>query len=164
MIDEVKVRIGTPSDVHPFMDLVMACTRENALIHPDPEKILGEVWAALNRDHGIVGIIGEEDGAPLEAGILLRVSEMWYSKDSVVDERGLFVRPDFRSAKGGRASRLCEFAKNVQRTLEMPLVIGVLSTSRADAKVRLYERQFGPASGGYWIVGAKTGAQQEAAE
>ena len=41
--------------------------------------------------------------------------------------------------------------------LDIPLVIGILSSERVSGKVRLYERQFGPQSGAYWIYGKKTG-------
>jgi hypothetical protein len=89
---------------------------------------------------------------------------MPYSDEQILCERAIFVRPEFRSAKGGRASRLCEFAKSTADKLEMPLLIGVLSTHRAAGKVRLYERHFGKPAGAYWLYGAKTGHTFEMAE
>jgi hypothetical protein len=75
----------------------------------------------------------------------------------------VFVHPDYRAAKGGRARKLVEFAKKVSEKLEMPLMIGVLSNSRTDAKTRLYERQFGNPAGAFFLYGMKTGmlGQQE---
>jgi GNAT superfamily N-acetyltransferase len=145
------------------MDLALHCVWENGLLKPDVQKILGEMWASLHQDHGVTGIIGPV-GGPLEAGILLRIDTMNYSSEPVLCERAVFVHPDFRQAKGGRASRLCEFAKNAAEQLGMPLLIGMLSSDRTDAKIRLYERHFGPPAGAYWLYGAKTGQQQEAAE
>jgi len=39
-----------------------------------------------------------------------------------------------------------------------------LSSHRAEGKVRLYERQFGPQSGAYWIYGKKTGEWADEAQ
>ena len=156
MDNTVSVRLGTPSDVHLMMDLALAACEENGLSRPNPEKLLSEIWASLNLHHGIIGIIGEPT-RPLEAAILLRTESLWYSDDLSLVERAIFVAPEFRQAKGGRASRLCEFAKSASERLGLPLVIGILSNDRTEAKVKLYQRHFGAPSGAYWIVGGKTG-------
>ena len=82
---------------------------------------------------------------------------MWYSDNPVLEEKAIFIHPDFRSAKGGRARQLCEFSKQVADSLGIPLIIGVLSNHRTEAKVRLYERQFGKPSGAFFLYGAHTG-------
>jgi hypothetical protein len=87
---------------------------------------------------------------------------MWYSDHSVLEERAIFVDPDCRSAKGGRARRLCEFSKQTADALELPLIIGVLSNHRTEAKVRLYERQFGKPSGAFFLYNARTGHKEAA--
>jgi GNAT superfamily N-acetyltransferase len=156
MTDEITVRTGTPDDVHGMMRLALAACAENGLHNPDPQKLLAEIWASLNLHHGIVGIIGEPN-KPFEAAILLRVESLWYTSDLSVVERAIFVHPDYRNAKGGRASKLCSFAKKASETLGYPLVIGILSNERTEAKVRLYERQFGRPAGAYWIFGGHTG-------
>ena len=162
MENELFVRQGTPDDVHGVMDLALAATEENGLSKPNPIKLLSEIWASLNLHRGIVGIIGDE-GKPLEAAILLRVESLWYTDELSLVERAIFVSPDFRQSKGGRgrAPVLCEFAKNAANLLGIPLVIGILSSQRTEAKRRLYERSFGQPSGYYWIVGAKTGDWKE---
>jgi len=156
MEKELSVRVGTPEDVDGMMQLALAACAENGLTNPNPLKLLGEIWAGLSRQHGIVGIIGRS-GEQFEAAILLRTEPLWYSDDLTIVERAIFVHPDFRSAKGGRARKLCEFAKQTAEVLQIPLVIGILSSQRVEGKIRLYERQFGPQSGAYWIYGKKTG-------
>lgn len=156
MEQEISVRIGTPSDVDGMMALAMAATEENAFISPSPKKLLESIWPALNRKHGLVGIIGMPEER-LEGAILLNIGEMWYSEIPVIEEKAIFVHPDFRAAKGGRARHLAEFAKKVSNELSMPLAIGVLSNSRTEAKIRLYERVFGSPAGVYFLYGAKTG-------
>lgn len=158
--NNITVRIGTPEDVDGMMTLALAACEENGLTRPNPMKLLAEIWAGLTRQRGIVGIIGEY-GKPLEAAILLRTEELWYSDDMTLVERAVFVHPEYRSAKGGRARLLCEFAKHASEILQMPLVIGILTSQRASGKIRLYERQFGEQSGAYWIYGKKTGDWKE---
>lgn len=163
MANEIEVRIGTPKDVHDIMDLALSACDENGFVDPNPKKLLAEIWPALNLDRGLIGIIGEENQKP-EAAVLLRIGSMWYSDADVLEERAIFVHPEYRSAKGGRARRLCQFSKQVSDKLGIPLIIGVLSNHRTEAKVRLYERQFGKPSGAFFLYNAQTGHFQVAAE
>lgn len=159
----VKVRVGTADDVHGMMALATAACEENGLTDPNPIKLLEQIWASLNQDHGIVGIIGEVGKIP-EAAILLRTEPLWYSDQQSLVERAVFVHPDFRSVRGGRARKLLEFAKEAATSLEMPLVIGILSSQRTGSKVKLYERHFGQPSGAYWLWNGRTGESKDAAE
>jgi len=158
MTNDLSVRVGNPEDLDGMMSLSTRATDENAFVSPDTAKLLDEMWSALNREDGIVGIIGAP-GEVLEGAILLRVGELWYSKEKVLEERAVFVAPEFRNAKGGRARKLCEFAKEVANELEIPLTIGVLSNNRTEAKIRLYQRMFGEPAGVYFLYGAKTGLE-----
>jgi GNAT superfamily N-acetyltransferase len=106
---------------------------------------------------GLVGVIGGDAGEPLEAMIILRIGSMWYSHENILDEKAIYVAPEFRSAKGGRARKLAEWAKTVSEKLGIPLAIGVLSNTRTEAKIRLYERVFGAPAGVYFLYNAKTG-------
>lgn len=133
----------------------MACA-ENSFSEVNKVKLLRPIWAALNLDHGICGIIGGVGGM-VEATVVLTIGSIWYSDDPILEELAIYVRPEFRSAKGGRAARLCEFSRNTSDRLGIPLTIGVLSSHRTEAKVRMYSRIMGPPSGAYWLYGVKTG-------
>ena len=154
------MRIGTPDDVDGVMELALSACDENGFVSPNPEKLLQQIWPALNLDQGLLGIIGNT-GEKLQGAVLLRVGSMWYSDDEVLEEKAIFIDPRYRSAKGGRARRLCEFSKHVADNLGIPLIIGVLSNHRTEAKVRLYERQFGKPSGAFFLYGATTGMSKE---
>jgi hypothetical protein len=156
MSQELKIRMGVPEDIDELMNLSMLACDENGFVNPNPVKILHEIWPALQLEQGLVGVIGKEDGI-IEGAILLRIGTMWYSDQKVLEERAIFIHPDYRNAQGGRARKLCEFSKKVADSLGIPLIIGVLSNSRTEAKVRLYERQFGAASGAFFLYGATTG-------
>jgi hypothetical protein len=160
MRNNLGVRIGTPEDVHGVMQLALSASSENGFVSPNPEKMLRDIWPALNLDRGLLGVIGNT-GEKLEGAVLLRVGSMWYSDDEVLEEKAIFIDPRYRSAKGGRARRLCEFSKHVADNLGIPLIIGVLSNHRTEAKVRLYERQFGKPSGAFFLYGATTGMNKE---
>ena len=163
MQPELKVWVGGPDDVHDIMDLAMQACDENGFVEPNPVRLLAEIWPALNREKGIVGLVGVPGQKP-QGAILLRIGNIWYSDQEILEERAVFIHPDFRSAKGGRARKLCDFSKKVADELGMPLSIGVLSSDRTEGKVRMYERIFGKPSGAYFLYGTRTGTWKQAAE
>lgn len=156
MSQTITVRVGEPEDVDDMMMLAKSAAEENGMIMPSDRRMLEDIWPALNRDFGMIGIIGER-GSP-EAAILLRIVTPWYSDNRIIEERGIFVHPDYRSAKGGRAARLCEFSKQIADKLQLPLLIGVLSNQRTAGKMRLYKRHFGDEAGIFFLYGTKTGS------
>ena len=156
---DLKIRLANPQDLDEIMSIAMMACDENGFLNPNPAKLAGEIWPALHQDHGLCAVIGKPGGM-IEGLVLLRIGNMWYSDSQVVEEKAIFIHPDFRSAKGGRASKLCEFSKKVADSLGIPLIIGVLSNHRTSAKVRMYERQFGPPSGAFFLYGAQTGKWQ----
>lgn len=155
MKKEIHVRTATPEDEEGIMGLARLVNSENGVFKMDEEKVLNVVKPSLYLHGGIIGVIGPKDY--LEGVVVLRISQYWYSNVSFLEEMCVFVHPDYRAAKGGRARKLVEFAKKASERLDMPLMIGILSNSRTDAKTRLYERQFGPPAGSFFLYGAKTG-------
>ena len=154
MPDEIQIRIGTPADLDDMMDIAVNASDENGFVLATPEKILQEIYSALHQHNGMMGIIGIP-GERAQGAVLLRVGEMWYSSSPVVEEKAIFVRPDFRKSR--HASRLCKFSVYVADQLKLPLLIGVLSNHRTETKVRMYERILGKPAGAFWLVGANTG-------
>jgi N-acetylglutamate synthase-like GNAT family acetyltransferase len=157
--DNLQIRIATTDDMEEVMRLAIAASEDNSFIPASPALLAREIWPALCQDHGLCAVIGPPGGA-IEGLVLLRVGAMWYSEQTVVEEKAVFVYPEFRAAKGGRARRLCEYSKHVAQELGLPLLIGILSNERTAAKVKLYERTFGPPSGAFWLVGATTGGHK----
>lgn len=157
--ETVHVRIGTPEDEDGILELAKIIVGENGVFAMSDHKIRALVRPSLYLDHGIVGIIGKRNA--IEGLIILRVSTYWYSETPFLEEMIVYVHPDYRAAKGGRARKLVEFAKETSHRLELPLMIGVLNNARTDAKIKLYERQFGPPAGAFFLYGAKTGAGKD---
>lgn len=160
---EVTVRIGTLDDLDAVMELSMLAVEDNGFLGADPQKLLTALYPALCQDHGIVGLTVEQDGR-VSGGILLHISTHWYSDAPFLEEKSIFIHPEFRAAKGGRAKQLAEFAKKVSDTLGLPLLIGVLSTTRTEGKVRMYRRTFGEPAGAFFLYNGATGAHRSDTE
>jgi hypothetical protein len=152
---EPVVRVATVDDLDDVMRLSMQLGDEQAFLPHIAELTLQQVWPALNLDNGICGIIKPE-GGEAEGVILLRIGTMWYSYEKTLDEKFVFVPPKFRSAKGGRGRKLCEFAKRCAKELNLPLSIGILSNHRTAGKIKLYERIFGPPAGAFFLYNGHT--------
>jgi len=159
MAEELEIRIATPEDEMPLLELALRAWKENGIDDVNPEKMLGMIKPAVYLWQGLCGIIGKPR-EKIEGAVLLRISQMWYSDSWILEEKAIFVDPEYRNAKGGRARRLCEFSKRVSDELSLPLLIGVLSNHRTEAKVKLYERQFGSPAGAFFLYNAQTGHKQ----
>lgn len=103
---------------------------------------------------GFIGVIGPV-GA-LEGCIMLTVGSVWYSEEFSLDEHFNFVDPAHRASDHAKA--LISFAKHCSDKVGIKLVIGILSTKRTAAKVRLYERLLVPC-GSFFIHPAPPDAQ-----
>jgi hypothetical protein len=85
---------------------------------------------------------------------------LFYSNSPCLEEKCLWVHPDYRAAKGGRAKKLLDFTKKAADSLSIPLMIGIMSTKRSAGKVALYTREFGEPSGAFFLYGAQCGAHK----
>lgn len=153
--DNLEIRLAGVDDMDEVMKLAITACEENGFLNASSSLLAKEIWPALNQDHGLCPVIGPPGGA-IQGLALLRVGSMWYSESIVVEERAIFVYPEFRSAKGGRARKLCEYSKKVADTLCIPLLIGVLSGTRTQGKCKMYQRIFGEPMGMFFLYGAKT--------
>lgn len=147
---DLIVRVGSPADLDDVMELATAVAGENAIVPANHIKVLGRIYPALHRDGGLIGIVGPREGKP-HGFALLWVAAPWYGDERIIEECGIYVHPDWRAQRGGRAAQLYKFCKQVSDQMRHKLVVGVLSTHRTESKVRYYERFFGPQAGAYYI-------------
>jgi N-acetylglutamate synthase-like GNAT family acetyltransferase len=159
MIEEVpSVRLATPGDEDEIFAICKMLHAENGLFPMSESAVRSRIRECTEQKGGIIGVIGAP--GQIEAIICLILNQFWYSSAWSLDEQFAFVLPNCR--KSSNAKELIIFAKACATALQLPLVIGVLSNERTEAKVRLYERQLGSPAGAYFLVGTKTGYQQEA--
>lgn len=128
------------------MELCRLLYSENAIFKIDDDKVRNFLRQGFNNEGALIGVIGEPDH--IEGAIYLYIGEFWYSHEKHLEEFFNYVRPEHRKSK--HAQKLIEFAKELSNAT-LPLVIGVLSNERTEAKVRLYERQLGKSCGAFFV-------------
>jgi GNAT superfamily N-acetyltransferase len=146
----MTVRLATQKDEAQLMDLCHALHADNGIFTMDDELVRAMLYRAFDKKGGIVGVL---DGTnELAAAIYMTFSKFWYSHDTHLEELFNFVRPTYR--KSDCARRLLDFAKDCQKTLGLPLITGIVTNKRTEAKVLLYRKKLGPPAGAFFVVGA----------
>ena len=148
-----KVRLATVADLDEVIALGKELHRENGLMEIDEETIVNAARAAVLGKDGMFGVIGKP--GHIEALIYLQLRQYWYSKQMHLEEMFLFCKEEYR--RSNHAKALIEFAKTAALKLDVPLLIGVLSNHRTEAKVRLYQRRLGKPAGAFFLFNGKTG-------
>ena len=148
-----RVRSAVAADFPGIMALCRLLHAENGPFPWSEGKVETMLGRALRRDRVQILVIGPE-GAPV-ACLALFLGDVWYSDAVVVEEIFNFVHPEHR--RTGHARALIEAAKRVSDSVGAPLMIGVISNERTEAKVRLYSRHLKPA-GAFFIHNAHLAA------
>ena len=140
------------------MELCRMLHEENGLFAMSEDKVRKMTRIALTRQvtpecrhPALIGVIGGPNN--LEGCICLQITQMFYTDDWHLGELWNFVRPEAR--KSAHANALLDFAKQCSEQVGLPLVIGVISNTRTEAKVRLYERRF-PKVGAFFVHNVTT--------
>lgn len=147
------VRPAVMGDFNDLLAIGHEVFHENGLMVLDEEMIRAGAMAAIQGVDSVIGCIGPV-GA-LEAAIHLSMRHFWYTREPHLEELWAFVRPEFRKSRNAQA--LVEFAKALAVELKRPLLIGVLSSHRTEAKVKMYRRRLGAPKGAYFLYNAETG-------
>lgn len=154
------VRAAVPDDESEIWRLFRMLHAENAMLPISDRKVQYHIDRMIHPElielndtgpRGIIGVIGKIGS--LEGAIMLAFGSMWYSEVITLDEFLNYVDPAHRASNHAKA--LIGYAKHMVDQVrlthaEVKLVIGILSTKRTAAKVRLYERQLTPA-GSFFI-------------
>lgn len=158
-VDLVKVRFAGRADVPRVLELLFAMHAET------PHAPLSVERTRAMLDHvlanGQVAITLDAGGVPVSTLGLL-VEPPWFSDEAWVRDMWLFVHPEHRRTPHARALLRC--ARRFATVLGAPLVMEVAggpaagTARRVAAKMRLYRRELGEATGATWVVGAAGGA------
>jgi GNAT superfamily N-acetyltransferase len=161
------VRVAKPADHMEIWRLFLQGHRENGQFNLAPEKVEYFLSRALHPDlipdwdtgpRGAIGVIG--DVGHLEALVFVTIGSYWYSHDRHLEEFLVFVDPECRAS--GHARALIEWMKLQSDKTGLPLVTGVISNERTEAKVRLYRRLLPPV-GAFFLYGGKGAVSSSAA-
>lgn len=145
------VRIAGADEEESIMELCRELYHENGLFSLDESLVRTMLQKAFTKQGGIIGLIGEP--GKIEAAIYMIISNFWYSRDAHLEELFSFVRPQHRQST--HAKSLIAFAKTCSDGLQVPLVIGIVSNERTEAKVKLYQRQLQKPAGAFFVYGSK---------
>jgi GNAT superfamily N-acetyltransferase len=140
------VRLAVPADRPEITRLTALLHDENGLLPISTGKVDALLDRYFNHQGAIIGVVGDV-GAPV-AAIYLGISQLSYSDDWLLVEEFNFVHPDHRGTS--YASQLISYAKAVSDQMRLPLMVGILSNKRTEAKARLYERLLDKA--GYFFI------------
>lgn len=147
MTSSSVVRLATHQDEEAIFELCKNLHAENGLFPMDDELVRETITKGMDKKGGILGVIGPV-GGPLEGMIYMLISNFWYSRKPHLEELFSYVPPEYR--KSNHAKALIEFAKKCAND-DIRLVIGVVSNTRTEAKVRLYERRLGKPAGAFFV-------------
>lgn len=155
------VRLAGPADSQEVWRLFLCAHNENSLFPLAPEKVQWLMNRALNPalippddmgPRGIIGVIGPV-GA-LEAIVFLLIGQFWYSNDHHLEELIVYTDPEHRKSDHARA--MIQWMKDQVKNTGLPLMTGILSNHRTEAKVRLYSRML-PKVGAFFFLSPKGG-------
>ena len=140
------------SDMPELMRLFRIMHAEGGLF-PVDEKCVEEMFTnAILRHQGIIGVVRGDD-TEIRGFISLLITRFWYTQHFHVEEMFNFISPEHR--KSNYADMLIRYAKHCADDLKIPLIIGVLTNRRMEAKVRLYRRRLGMPAGAFFLHNAE---------
>jgi GNAT superfamily N-acetyltransferase len=129
---------------------------ENAIFSLAPDKVRWHVNRVIFPEaippddlgfRGIIGVIGAI--GDLEGLVFLGIDSYWYTYDQNISEYMVYVSP--RHRRSGHAKALVSWMKEQPHKTGLPLITGILSTIRTEAKCRLYQRLM-PKIGEFFLV------------
>lgn len=149
------VRVARPEDHRELWRLFLGGHKENGMFSLSPQKVEWFIQRALHPDmipewdtgvRGVIGVIG--DIGSLEAVAFVNLGCFWYTEDRHVEEYMVYVDPECR--KSFHAKALISWMKEQSQKTRLPLLSGIISSDRTEAKVRLYERMM-PNVGAFFL-------------
>ncbi|MEI6412424.1 MAG: hypothetical protein WCR52_23735 [Bacteroidota bacterium] len=136
-MENYTVQLVSKDDKEKIIELLKIMHSEYDLFPLDERELEDTIDRMINKTGGVIGVI--KSGDRIEALIGLFLDKMWYSKQWFLSEVFTFVHQDFR--RSTRAKHLINYAKECAEKMNLPLLMGITSNIRTEAKMKLYERQ-----------------------
>lgn len=141
----IPARLGDEKEIYDFLCILH---QENGMSRMSEERVLEMIRRMIGNKEGIIGLIRGPNG--LEAAIGMLMARWWYSDDWHLEELWNFVHPAHRISS--HAKNLLQYGKWCAEQMKLPIIIGIISNSRVQAKIRLYRRQL-PQMGAIFLYG-----------
>jgi hypothetical protein len=141
------VRLAKPGDETELWRLFLQGHKENGIFELAPDKVGWFMHRCIHHDkippwdtdvRGAIGVIGPI-GA-LEGAVFVTIGSYWYTHNKHIEE--FLVYTDLEHRKSRHAAALLEWMKNQVEVTQLPLVTGIMSNDRTEAKCALYRRKF----------------------
>ena len=145
---DVTVTGATLADLPELMRLAHINHAEGGLFAMDEELVERTFRDAIEKRQGIIGVI-RASTTEIAAMMFLLIARQWYTQQFHIEELFNFVAPEHR--RSNYADAMIRYARHVAISLDLPLIIGVLTSTRMEAKVRLYRRQLGMPAGAFFV-------------
>lgn len=155
------VRVARPEDASEVYRLLLLGHAENSLFPFDSGRVTYFVqrflWAHMMPPddpgpRGVIGVIGPH-GGHLEAMTMVGICQQWYTMVRHLEEYIVYVDPEHRRSNHGKA--LIDWLHEQSQKTNLPLLTGILTSYRTEAKVRLYERYYGEKAGAFFLYSSE---------
>ncbi len=161
------VRAAVPADEAELWALMRLMHHETGLCPLSEAKVQSFLDRTLRpeavppEDVGPRGIIGVIGMSRLEAAIMLVLNSIWYSDEIIMMDALNFVHPNYRQSN--HAKTLISYAKHmvdeIRKThVDFKMMMGLVSTKRTEAKIRLFRRQL-PEAGAVFVYPSPEGIE-----
>lgn len=143
------IRIAQHGDEAKLYKFIESGHHESAIFPMSVYKVNQLIDAAINHTQPIIiGVIDSPIKDEIAASICMVYESPWYTDEWALNEYWNNVRPDYR--RSNYAKDLINFGKWVSETASKTLQIGIVTTERMEAKIRLYRRQL-QQTGAYFV-------------
>lgn len=132
-----EVRLAVPADEDKIVAMISLLHDENGLFPLSQQKVRDYMQRYFRKEGALIGVIGPV-GDPV-GSIYLEIGQPYYSESWYLNEAWNFVHPDHR--RSDYAKKLLAWAKSMSEQMKLPLMVGIVSNHRTEAKIRLYEKQ-----------------------
>jgi N-acetylglutamate synthase-like GNAT family acetyltransferase len=140
-----RIRFASAKDVPTIMALLRVMHAEIGMASLNEAKVAKKIRDVLER--GVI-CLALADGRPVGT-CALEFSQMWYSDDVHLAETWFFVHPDYRQSRN--AARLMRFANEIGRQMQLPVLMGVVTTKETERKMHFFDRYMTKV--GYLFIG-----------
>lgn len=151
-----NVRPAQESDEENLFALLCMAYKENAPYPINPNKVRLMIAKASRDKDVIIGVIDAPDGSGrIAASVGAMFSQWWYTDEWHIEDCWNFVHPEYR--RHPFAKDLLNYSKWIAEKMEMPLHVGVMTSTRMEAKIKFFSRMM-PQVGAAFVYNMAAGS------